>query len=175
MGSFIAALVLQLANAKGSAHFAKCHACPPNVDVTVGGCKLLNVHNELTDLTFLIDTGAEVSLILPTTSKCHHTPNKMTLYAANGAPIDCFGLCTITIRFCGQQYRWTFHVADVLRPILGVDFLGEFDLAPDLHHQVLIDLNQLNVIQGCIVTATVICLSAGVANMFTHLLDNCQS
>ena len=142
------------------------------MNAAVGGNKLLNVHDELSDLTFLVDTGAEVSLIPPTPAQRRRTPNKNTLYAANGVPIDCFGTRSINIRLRGRQYRWSFHIADVTRPLLGADFLGEFGLVPDLRRKALIDLTDLNIIQGRLVAAIVPRFTSTITNIFTRLLDD---
>ena len=90
--------------------------------------------------TFLIDTGAQVSIIPATTEDRHRAPtDSPKLTAANGTTIASFGTKVSHVSFCGRRFATTFIVADVRRPILGADFLRRHNLLVDLRGQRLID------------------------------------
>ena len=89
---------------------------------------------------FLVDTGAEVSVVPPSKSERQHKQQGINLLAANGATITTYGLRSITVNLgLRRPYRWIFTVADVRRPILGADFLGHHGLLVDLKNRILID------------------------------------
>ncbi|QQP54921.1 Gag-pol polyprotein [Caligus rogercresseyi] len=85
--------------------------------------------------SFLVDTGAEVSVLPPEPNQRRQQPLS-ALLAANGTQIKCWGQKTIQLAFgpVGNQkhFSWRFHVADVSRPILGADFFAHFGLMIDL-------------------------------------------
>ena len=81
---------------------------------------------------FLVDTGAELS-VLPATSV--DTRNKLpgpSLLAANGTTIKTYGTRTLFLKFAAKTYQWRFTVAEVSRPLLGADFLRSNSLLVDL-------------------------------------------
>ena len=81
----------------------------------------------VTDRTFgqcyLVDSGAEVS-VLPATRIDRQTLKKgLPLRAANGSAIPTFGKCTLSLHFgLRKNFNWTFILADVSQPIIGADF-----------------------------------------------------
>lgn len=88
---------------------------------------------------FLVDTGANISVVPPTNRK-RATPCDLILYAANGSKIKTYGEQTLSLNLgLKRQFKWTFVVADVSRPILGADFLRHHKLMIDLHSRKLID------------------------------------
>ena len=88
-------------------------------------------------LTFLIDTGATVS-VLPRTKPA--SPSTLTLYAANFTPILTYGTQTLTLHLgLRRPLVWSFIVADVDKPILGVDFLDHYNLLVDIRNNRIID------------------------------------
>jgi len=52
---------------------------------------LLFVIDKITKNKFLIDTGAEVSVLPPSYTDLHIGPKRFSLVAANGTPIPSFG------------------------------------------------------------------------------------
>ena len=93
-------------------------------------------------MTFIVDTGASVSLAPPKTVDhlhLHSTPVRLT--AANGEPITVFGQVTAetAIPDLRRAFNWTFIVADVARPLLGLDFLQKCDLSVDCGNHLLKD------------------------------------
>ena len=94
------------------------------------------VHNkdQLTDRRYLVDTSVSFSLV-PYHSK--EPPAKDRLNGPNGHQIRCWGeerrLC-----FGDHTFEWPFLQADVLFPILGVDFLHANKLLVNLTTNTLV-------------------------------------
>lgn len=86
--------------------------------------KRLHVRNRVTEETFLIDTGAEISL-LQVDKPSNNLPNSLKLYAANNTRIETYD-------------KWIFYVAAVPYSIIG-DLLNHYGLLMDLHCHRLID------------------------------------
>ena len=90
-------------------------------------------------LTFLVDTGAEISLI-PVGSRPNRNPSDLKLFAANNSPIDTFGEKRLTLDLkLRRPITWTFFVAGVPHPIIGANLLKYYGLVVDLSKQQLID------------------------------------
>lgn len=101
--------------------------------------KLLHVHDRLTGFNFLVDTGAEVSVLPATQTQKLLTPTTH-LYAANNSRIPVFQRQTLTLELSlRRSFTWTFYVAAVSQPILGADFLQHFNLLVDLGSRKLLD------------------------------------
>lgn len=89
---------------------------------------------------FLVDTGAVLS-IWPS----RLTPNRvrnhsLTLFAANGSPIPTYGEKLISLNFgLRRTFNWFFIVANVDNPIIGADFLHNFELLVDIKNKRLVD------------------------------------
>lgn len=92
---------------------------------------------------FLIDTGAEVS-ILPATNSQRSLPPLMNLHAANATQIAVFKRQTVKLSLGFQRtFDWTFYVAEISQPILGADFLTHFNLIVDVKNHKLYDSSKL--------------------------------
>lgn len=107
------------------------------------------------ELRFLIDTGANISVLPPTTKqKCvsNSTSRKYTLYAANGSQIQTFGTKTLELNLkLRRPLKLTFIIANVTQPIIGADFLEYHNLLVDLRAKKLIDkrINILTIYYSC--------------------------
>lgn len=101
----------------------------------------LCVFDRNTTQRFLVDTGADISVLAPTAAhKKKPTSSAYKLYAANGTPINTYGESNMQLDFgLRRSFRWTFVVADVKTSILGADFLRHYKLLVDLHRKKLID------------------------------------
>lgn len=101
----------------------------------------LFLFDKTTNLSFLVDTGADVSVLPPTAEeRLQNKPTIFNLIAANGSPIKTYGKRQISISIGLRRiFPWNFIVAEVSRPIIGADFLTFFNLLVDLKGQVLID------------------------------------
>ena len=85
---------------------------------------LFYVTDRTSGLKFLIDTGAEVSVVsrLHTHKKTEKGPSSQ---AINNTSIPKYGTCSLTLNLglC-RAFKWVFIIADVSRVILGADFLS---------------------------------------------------
>ena len=109
--------------------------------------RLFYVDDRSTGLRFLVDTGAEVSVVPPSPSERLHRRDNLSLQAANNSEIATYGTRSLTLDLgLRRTFRWPFIIADVRKPILGADFLRNFGLLVDVRRHKLSDsLTQLSV------------------------------
>ncbi|XP_018020410.1 uncharacterized protein LOC108676784 [Hyalella azteca] len=101
--------------------------------------RVLRLPDRHTNLNFLIETGADVS-ILPASTTDRSKPPTSHLYSANGSSIPVFREKSLTLDFgLRRTFRWVVLIANVKQPILGADFLHHFNLLVDLKKRVLVD------------------------------------
>ena len=101
--------------------------------------RLFFVYDKLSNLNFLVDTGAQVSLI-PASPTDRRRPSAQTLTAANNTPIQTFGQRCLTLNLgLRRDFPWVFLIADVPHAILGMDFLQHFNLNVDTARHRLVD------------------------------------
>ncbi|BHF63058.1 hypothetical protein SprV_0200604700 [Sparganum proliferum] len=117
----------------------------PAVEASAAG-SAANVHtrrlflwDRVAGTKFLVDSGAEVSVIPPTPAE-RKNRSSFCLTAANNSSIPTFGQRSITLdlglrRIC----RWVFTIADVSVGLIGADFLAHFNLLVDLKNRRLVD------------------------------------
>jgi hypothetical protein len=100
----------------------------------------LVVRDDLSGADFLVDTGADVSVLpyeyMGGEATCSTTPP--LLRAANGSPIATKGCIKRWISVGGHRYKQKFVVANVDRCILGADFLRQRRLLVDLYNAQLV-------------------------------------
>ncbi|KAK3773613.1 hypothetical protein RRG08_022322 [Elysia crispata] len=106
----------------------------------------LSVEDRKTGVTYLVDTGAEVS-VYPASAqdrkKIHPTTS---LSAANGTTIQTWGKRSISLAIDPKrQYNHEFYLADVTRPILGADFFTAHGLAIDLRGKRLLSFDNMSI------------------------------
>lgn len=93
-------------------------------------------------LRFLVDSGADVSVVPIKMFSKNTSPSDVKLFAANGSPIDTFGEKLLNLDFgLRRAFKWKFCIARVNRPILGADFLRHFGLLVDIKNKRLLDSN----------------------------------
>ena len=63
------------------------------------------------------------------------------LLEANGSKIHSFGTKKLTLHFNSGSYHWEFVVAQMSKPLLGVDFLRANKLLVDMANRQLVDAN----------------------------------
>ncbi|GFT73364.1 transposon Ty3-I Gag-Pol polyprotein [Nephila pilipes] len=89
---------------------------------------------------YLIDTGADVSVIPLTTASQHLPPASLQLFAANGPVISTYGQQLVTLDLgLRRVFKWPFIIAAVSQPIIGADFLRHYGLLVDIRHGRLVD------------------------------------
>lgn len=89
---------------------------------------------------FLIDTGADISVIPPTGNDKNNRSCQFTLFAANGSTIKTYGSKSATLNLgLNRPIKWIFIIADVKTGIIGSDLLHKFDLLVDIKNNKLID------------------------------------
>ncbi len=101
--------------------------------------RLFFVSDKSSGTRFLVDTGADVSVIPPTQADRSHRQD-FCLQAVNGTPIHTYGTKSLTLNLgLRRKFHWGFIIADVKRPIIGADFLHHFSLLVDMTNQQLLD------------------------------------
>lgn len=102
--------------------------------------RLFFLIDKVSGLRFLVDTGAEVSVIPQTASEVASPLPGLVLRAANGSPINTYGQRHLTLNLSlRRSFPWIFTIAAVPFAILGIDFLRHFDLLVDSRRHQLID------------------------------------
>ncbi|GFS61709.1 hypothetical protein TNCV_2169411 [Trichonephila clavipes] len=93
-----------------------------------------------TGCQFLVDSGADVSILPWTKTKGECQASQYKLYAANGTEIPTYGLKILTLDLgLRRLFQCPFIIAKVKRGITGADFLKKFQFLIDLHNRKLID------------------------------------
>ena len=101
--------------------------------------RLFYITDVSTKQQFLIDTGAEVSVLPPRPSDRTHRQG-YDLQAANSSTIATYGTRSLTINLgLRRSFPWIFTIADVNHAIIGADFLRHLNLLVDLRTRSLID------------------------------------
>lgn len=58
--------------------------------------------------------------------------HQLTLLAVDGSPVPSYGTPTLHLSLTpGKVFTWDFVEATMTQPLLGLDFLGTFDLLVD--------------------------------------------
>ena len=88
---------------------------------------------------YLIDTSAELSILMASALDRQHSHRGEPLTATNGSSITTYGEWTKSIRLGSKRLAWTFIIADIDFNIMGADFLAHHNLVVDLRHRQLVD------------------------------------
>ena len=108
--------------------------------------RLLFLFDRHSGVQFLVDTGAEVSVVPATSSELRSGLPGVSLRAANGTPIRTYGSRKVSLSINGRLYSWPFIVADVDKPLLGADFF--------CHHGPLVDMRGRQLVDAITFAAT---------------------
>lgn len=92
------------------------------------------------NIRFLIDSGAEVSVVPKRFYKEFKTRSELLLSAANNASIATYGRKILSLDLgLRRTFTFPFIVAAVEYPIIGADFLFKFGLVLDIRNRKLLD------------------------------------
>ena len=76
---------------------------------------------------FLVDTGADLCVLPRQMNRGPCEKSSYELSAANGTTIATYGAVLLTLNLgLRRDFTWRFVIADVSKPIIGVDFLSQF-------------------------------------------------
>lgn len=116
-------------------------------------------------LKFMIDTGADVSAIPPSSDERRHINPNFSLHAVNRSSIPTFGNKSIRLDLgLRRQFQFIFVIADVPCPILGADFLSAFNLYPDIRGCRLVD-SETKLWAACISSASSLSSTSALLNL----------
>ena len=104
----------------------------------------LIIQDNTSGLQFLIDTGAQVSVIPATWQDRRARSTGPSLQAANGTRISTFGTRDIVLKLGRHSYSARLVLADVRRPLLGADFLRTHGLLVDVRGRRLVQAETLS-------------------------------
>ena len=124
---------------------------PLNVSAAgVSDSNTFSIYDRHSGQSFLIDTGADVS-VFPASAQDRRTSSpSISLSAANGTSIKTWGTRNITLKITPTHvYTHKFYLADVTRPILGADFFTTHDLVIDLKGKHLLSLDKASTFLNC--------------------------
>ena len=130
---------------------------------------LLHVVDSRRNEKWLVDGGALLSIIPPSTHHLKAGPVADELRAANGTKIQCYGTDNRTLCIDGKDFPFEFTVAAVNQRILGADFLAHNYLAPNHRDAKLLNLKDFSTIKA---QHAVGAMSTPV-NFVTHANDPC--
>lgn len=90
---------------------------------------------------YLVDTGSDLCVYPRTAIRIPvQAKTKYELYAANGTIIATYGHVNLHLDLgLRRDFRWRFVIADVSKPIIGVDFLSFYNLLVDCRNKRLLD------------------------------------
>ena len=102
--------------------------------------RLFYVSDRTSGLSFLVDTGAEVSVLPPSRTERRSRQDGPGLQAVINTPIATYGERSLTLNLgLRRTLRWVFIIADVKNSILGADFLRHYGLVVDVKQNRLSD------------------------------------
>ena len=114
-------------------------ACQGVVNAVHPG-SLLQISDQLTGVSYVVDTGSTFCIIPYKSTAAEAGPR---LKSATGRHIPCWGRRSLTLKFHGRLFTWDFLLADISFPILGIDFLKHFHLLVDPAAGRLVDVSSL--------------------------------
>ena len=130
----------------------------------------LIVTDDRSGTPFLIDTGAQVSLLPRQHLFQRSARSSPPLQAANGSAIATYGCANTTILIGGKKFPVKLIIADVRRPILGADFLRTHNLLVDVRGQRLIDATTFSSLPCAIGSAPSADVAPVTADAYSSLL-----
>jgi hypothetical protein len=91
-------------------------------------------------IQFLVDTGSDLCVYPRSMLRDRRARANYELSAANGSSIATYGWVNLCLDFgLRRDFKWRFVVADVTKPIIGVDFINYYKLIIDCPNKRIID------------------------------------
>ena len=106
---------------------------------------LLVIRNNTSGYNFLIDTGADISILPASSRDIKNLQQTRLLPAPDGKSIPSFGTRLFFFVLESTKYSWSFIIAAVKRPILGADFLNENGILVNVERERLINSSTYNI------------------------------
>ncbi|KAK3724678.1 hypothetical protein RRG08_041160 [Elysia crispata] len=127
-------------HAKSKKKHQECQGGPPVASASVGPRDpQLFITDTKSGRRFLVDTGAQVSVVPATWFDKRSGETGPPLQAANGTHISTYGSRNVPLYFNNRLYQACLIIADVKRPLLGADFCRQHNLLVALRGQRLIE------------------------------------
>ena len=97
----------------------------PTVNTASAGDKnkLFSLSDKKSGQRYLVDTGAQISIIPALHFDCFSHKLTHLLVAANGTSIKTYETRFVPLNFNQKNFQCCFTVADIAHPLLGADFL----------------------------------------------------
>ena len=93
-----------------------------------------------TKVQYLVDTGSDLCVYPAKYFRGRRIKTDYQLFAANGSIIATYGYVNLKLDFgLRRAFDWRFVIADITKPIIGVDFLSFYNLLVDTRQHRLID------------------------------------
>lgn len=146
-------------------------------DSRLSPSRLFFVQDSICGLRFLVDTGAEVS-VLPACSIDKNYGPIMQLQAVNGSKIDVYLRRSVTLNIgLRRTFRWIFLVSSVSHAILGADFLAHYGLLVDMAKKQILDSTTGSKVSGVVssIESFAFTLRHAVPEPYAALLDEFPS
>lgn len=100
----------------------------------------LFVYDRENKLQYLIDSGAEISVLPSSKFKEFKRTSDVILTAANGSCIKTYGTKFVNVNLgLRREFPFSFTIANISKPIIGADFLSKFGILIDLKNKKLMD------------------------------------
>lgn len=100
----------------------------------------LTLSDNKTGIPYLIDTGADVSVIPRSFVEQPVSNSHFKLHAANNTVIDTYGQKLVCVDIgLRRPFYWNFIIVDVRQTIIGADFLHYYQLVVDLRQRRVTD------------------------------------
>lgn len=134
----------------------------------------LLVQDKLSGINYLVDTGAQVSLI-PRHLAGHFkrlAQDAPALRAANGSTISAYGVMQHRISLGGRLYSITLIIADVSKPILGADFLRKHNLLVDIRGSRLLHASDFSSLPCAVAEGSTCAISPVTTDPYSTMLQH---
>ena len=124
-----------------------------------------------TGYKFLIDTGSVLSIVPSTEKDRIRGESLIPIQSVNGTRIKTYGEKVLDVSLgLNRTFKWNFLVADVRYPIIGADFLSNFNILVDVREKNLIDVQSNTKVRANCDLAPCISLIVDVESDYEKLL-----